>query len=82
MKLKTVSEVLSASAIGASFGLWMHQCCLRCQTTETQIVIQAKPNGAESIHRSAGPEIIAVLYWTIIALLAFAVFKVLATTIY
>jgi hypothetical protein len=36
----------------------------------------------ENLHRGTRAEISAVFYWTIIALLAFVLFKVLAATFY
>jgi hypothetical protein len=84
MKLKTFSEMISAGTIGASFGLWVHQCNVQVQgqRTETQIYIQSKPEKSDTVHRSPNPEILPILYWAVLALIAFAVFKVLAAAIY
>jgi hypothetical protein len=82
MKLKTLSEILSASTIGASIGLWAHQCNVQAVGNETLTLIRIKPQETERVHRSTHQEILPILYWAIVALIAFAVFKVLAAAIY
>jgi hypothetical protein len=81
MNLKIVSETLSATTMGTSFGLWTYECNSQGQGNGTQnvIVIRTnKPAGTESIHQAVRPEILSIVPWIVAALTAFAIFKMLA----
>jgi hypothetical protein len=80
MNLKIVSETPSATTMGASFGIWTYECNSKGQGNGTQnvIVMRTKPAATESIHLAARPEIFSIVPWIVAALIAFAIFKMLA----
>jgi len=82
MNLKAVSETLSATTIGASFGIWMYQCNAQGTGNGTQTLVRIKPEGTENVHHGTRSEFFAIIPWIIAALVTFAIFKMLAAGIY